>query len=144
MHTKHPTVDDGAQCHEVKDLAASLPYRGISVLLKALLVETVDLSDLARLVVTTYQRNPIRIPNILLEQFTPTNEYNSLRLEAQQQREGLQTEVPSVHVVTEEYKVSIQCNLIRACAGRPSALAAIRARIVCKIIRVSRVSQFLA
>jgi hypothetical protein len=61
MYTQHSTVNDGTQCHEVKHLATSLPYRGISVLLKAFLVESVHLRNLARLVISADQCYPVRV-----------------------------------------------------------------------------------
>lgn len=47
-------VDDGAQRHEIEDLATSLPYRGTAVFLETFFVEAVHLCDLAGFVVSAY------------------------------------------------------------------------------------------
>jgi len=55
-------VDNGGQGEKVKDLAARLPDRGVAVFSLALFVETVDLGDLARLVVAAYKSYAIWKP----------------------------------------------------------------------------------
>lgn len=52
MYTQHFPIDDGSQREEVEDLTAGFPDRRIAILLLTLLVETVDLSDLPRFVVS--------------------------------------------------------------------------------------------
>jgi hypothetical protein len=64
VYTQHLAVDDGAQRHEIEDLAASLPHRGTAVLLETFLVEPVNLSNLAGFVVTAYQRNSVWISEL--------------------------------------------------------------------------------
>jgi len=78
----------GSEGQVVKDLSAVLPGVGAGVLLLALVVEAVHLSDLARLVVATQQRDLLRIP----------------RLEYQEQGKGLQAVVASVDKVTLQTK----------------------------------------
>lgn len=56
------TIDDGRKDKEVEDLAARLPNGRVAILLLTLLVETVDLSDLAGLVVTTNEGDLLRVP----------------------------------------------------------------------------------
>ena len=55
MDAKYLSVDDGSEGEEVEDLAAGLPYGSIAVLGLAFLVETVDLGNLSRFVVSTDQ-----------------------------------------------------------------------------------------
>lgn len=57
MHTENLAVNDGGQGEEIKDLATRLPDAGIAVLLLALFVETIHLSNLTRFVVTSDERN---------------------------------------------------------------------------------------
>lgn len=54
VDAENGTVDNGGKNKKVKHLAASLPDRGVAVLLLALLVETVDLGDLSGLVITAH------------------------------------------------------------------------------------------
>jgi len=61
VHTEYSAVDNGGQDKEVKDLTAGLPNGGVAVLLLTLLIESIDLGDLARLVVATNQYDPIGI-----------------------------------------------------------------------------------
>jgi hypothetical protein len=55
-------VNNGCQNQEVEYLTTSLPDRGVAILLLALFVETVDLSDLARLMVASDKDNSVGIP----------------------------------------------------------------------------------
>ena len=64
MNAENFTINNGGEDKEIENLAARLPDRRITVLLLAFLVETVDLSDLARLVVTTDEGNFVRVPSI--------------------------------------------------------------------------------
>ena len=61
MNAEDFAVNNGTKDEEIKDLAASFPDRGIAVFLLALLVETVDLGNLARFVIATDECNTIRI-----------------------------------------------------------------------------------
>lgn len=91
VDAKNLTIDQSSKGQVVKDLSAVLPGIGAGVLLLALIVEAVDLSDLARLVVAAQQRNLLRIP----------------RLEYQEQGKGLQAVVSSVNKVTHEDVVCV-------------------------------------
>ena len=57
-------VDDGRQAQEVEDLRAVLPDVHGTVLSQALVVEAVDLRDLAALVVAADQRDALRVANL--------------------------------------------------------------------------------
>lgn len=52
VNAKHLAIDDSRKCEEVEDLAACLPYRRVSILCLALFVESVDLGDLSRFVIS--------------------------------------------------------------------------------------------
>lgn len=52
VNAKNPAVDNCCKWKEVKDLATCFPDRRISVLRLTFFVETVDLGDLARLVIS--------------------------------------------------------------------------------------------
>lgn len=58
-------VDDGREDQEVEDVAASLPHRRVPVLLLALLVEPVDLRDLARLVVPSDEDDSVGVSALI-------------------------------------------------------------------------------
>lgn len=62
MNTENLAINDSSKDEEVEDLAARLPDRGIAVLLLTLFVETVDLGDLAGLVVSTDESDLVRVP----------------------------------------------------------------------------------
>ncbi len=55
------TINNSGKDKEIKNLAARLPDRCISILLLALFIETIDLGDLAGLMVATDQRDLIRV-----------------------------------------------------------------------------------
>lgn len=59
VHAEHFAVDDGGQDEEVEDLAAGLPDGRVAVLLLTLLVETVDLGDLAGFVVASDESDAV-------------------------------------------------------------------------------------
>ena len=61
VDTEHLAVDDGTERHEIEHLTACFPHRGISILLEAFFVESIDLCDLSRFVVPTNQRHAIGI-----------------------------------------------------------------------------------
>lgn len=61
MNAEDFAINDGTQNKEVENLAASFPDRGIAIFLLALFVEAVDLSDLARLVVTAHKGDAVRV-----------------------------------------------------------------------------------
>ena len=55
MHTENLCVNASTQWQEVKNFTAVAPDDDVAILLDALLVETVNLSDLATLVISTDQ-----------------------------------------------------------------------------------------
>ena len=61
VNTQDGSVHNGGEYEEIKDLTACFPYRGIAILLLALFIEAVYLSNLARLVVSTNQCDAIRV-----------------------------------------------------------------------------------
>ena len=66
MDAEHFAVNDSTENQKVKDLAASFPDRGIAILLLAFFVESVDLCNLARLVVAPDECYAIRISSRVL------------------------------------------------------------------------------
>ena len=66
VDAEHFTINDCTEDQEIKDLATCFPDRGITVLLLALFVETVDLCDLARFVIASDQGHAIRISSRIL------------------------------------------------------------------------------
>jgi hypothetical protein len=64
MNAENFTINNSGEDKEIENLTARLPDRCITVLLLAFLVETVDLSDLARLVVATDEGDLVRVPSI--------------------------------------------------------------------------------
>jgi len=62
VDTEELAVDDGSEDQKVENMAAGLPNGGVSILLLALLVESIDLSDLTRLVITADKNNSVGVP----------------------------------------------------------------------------------
>jgi hypothetical protein len=62
MNTKNFTINDGSEDKEIENLAARLPNRRVTILLLTLLIKTIDLSDLARLVVASDEGDLVRVP----------------------------------------------------------------------------------
>lgn len=60
MYAEHLSIDDGGEGKEIEDLAAGLPYRSVAVFGLTFLVETVDLGDLSRLVVSADESDAVR------------------------------------------------------------------------------------
>ena len=63
VDAKNGAVDNGCKDKEIENLTTGLPDRCVAVFGLALLVESVDLGDLARLVVATHEYDPIGIPD---------------------------------------------------------------------------------
>lgn len=112
VDTQNLAVDDGAQRHEIENLAAGLPHGCTPVLLETFLVETVYLSDLSGFVVTAHQCHPIgisvRIVRVAVTEAMQLRRVHSLRLETQQQCQSLQTEISAIDVITKENKVAVE------------------------------------
>ena len=60
MNTENFAVDECSENEEVKDLSASFPDRGIPVFLLAFFIESIDLGDLAGLMVAANKCDTIR------------------------------------------------------------------------------------
>lgn len=65
MEAEDLAVDQGRKGEVVEQVGEVLPDIGIAVFAQALVVEAVDLCDLTRLVVTTEDRNPLRVPDLV-------------------------------------------------------------------------------
>ena len=72
MHTEHLSIDDGSQGQKIKDLATGFPHGGVAILLLTFLVKAVDLGDLPRLVVSTDERDSVRISGLISNKHTRT------------------------------------------------------------------------
>ena len=64
MHAKDAAVDDGAEGEIVEDLAAPAPDIAAAVLALTLVIEAVDLGDLARLVVAADKGHALRVADL--------------------------------------------------------------------------------
>lgn len=84
MKAEDLVVDEGGQGKVIEQVGEVLPDVGVAVLAQALVVETVDLCDLARLVVATQDGDAAGVTD----------------LEGDQESDGLDGEVASVDVVT--------------------------------------------
>ncbi len=62
VDTKNLTVDDRSKDKKIENLAAGFPNGSVAILLLTLLVEAIDLGDLAGLVVTSDESNFIGVP----------------------------------------------------------------------------------
>ena len=112
MYTQYLAINDSAQRHEVEDLAAGLPHRGTTIFLETFLVEPINLRNLTGLVVTAYQSDSIGVSSTSdvsaeRRQFSEGGWQHSLGLETQQQSQRLQTEISTIHVVSQKHKIAI-------------------------------------
>jgi hypothetical protein len=62
VYAEHFSVDNSGQRKEVENLAAGLPYGSVAIFGLAFLVETVDLGDLSRLVISADKCDAVREP----------------------------------------------------------------------------------
>lgn len=86
MHTEDFSADHSGEREVVKYVGAVLPGVTITVFALALVVESVDLGDLATLVVSAEECHVLWVP----------------RLEEHEERETLETVVATVNIVTHE------------------------------------------
>jgi hypothetical protein len=107
VDTENLTINDGSEDKEIKDLAARLPDRRVAVLLLALLVEAVDLSNLAGLMVTANEGDLVWVPWLCQLELFADLQLHLHSLQAHQQRKRLQTEVAAIDKVTKENEVLI-------------------------------------
>ena len=61
VHTQDFAINHGSENQEIENLAARLPYRGVSILLLTFFIKAIDLGDLAGFVVTTDESDPIGV-----------------------------------------------------------------------------------
>lgn len=80
VYTKNCAIHDSGEYKEVEYLTARFPHRCVAILCLALLIESVDLSDLARLVIASYKYNSVGIPAIIISLVYSINAYKIYRL----------------------------------------------------------------
>lgn len=104
VHAEHFAVDDGGEDEEVEDLAASFPDGGVAVFLLALLVEAVDLGDLARFVVAADEGDAVGESGVMgLAGYNCRRRgWDILGFQAHQQGERLQAKVAAIDKVAKE------------------------------------------
>lgn len=113
MHAENLVINDGRQTEVVEDFRAVSPNVDGAILLEALIIETVHLSDLAGLVVSADQGNSVRISHLhATENMTTEPKSASVKrlfpyLQGQQQQERFHTVVATVDEVTEKQVVSV-------------------------------------
>ena len=64
MHAEDAAIDDGAEGKVVEDFATPAPYVAAAVLTLTFIVKTVDLGDLARLVVAADEGHALRVADL--------------------------------------------------------------------------------
>jgi hypothetical protein len=66
VYTEHLSVDDGSQREEVKYLTAGFPDRSVTILSLTFFIETIDLCDLPRFVISSDESYAVWVsrPNI--------------------------------------------------------------------------------
>lgn len=89
---KYLLLDQGGQGQVIKEICECLPDIGISVFAQALVVETIDLGDLARLVITTEDGDAVLIAD----------------LEGNEQGHSLDRVVTTINVVSHEQVVGVR------------------------------------
>lgn len=91
MDAEDLVVNDGGQAQVVKDLSAVSPHIYRAVLLQALIVKSIHLSNLSGLMVATNQGNAIGVSHF----------------QCKQQKESLNTIVSSINEVSKEKVVGV-------------------------------------
>lgn len=86
MNAQNLAIDDGSDVEAVEHFGAVFPGIGASVFALALVIETINLRDLARFVIAAEQSDFVRISCF----------------EEQKDREGLDAVVPAIHKITHE------------------------------------------
>ena len=92
METEDLVLDHCCQRQVVKQVSQVLPHVGIAILAEALVIEAVDLGDLATLVVATEDSDTLL----------------KAHFKADEKRDGLHTVVSTVNVITHEKIVCIR------------------------------------
>lgn len=67
MQTEELILDDSSQRQEIEELSETLPNIGISVFSAALVIKSINLSNLARLVVSPQNGDPVFVPDFECE-----------------------------------------------------------------------------
>lgn len=70
VYAKDATVNDGRQTQIVKDFSAVSPNCNTAVFAETLIIKTVNLSNLSRLVVASYQSNSVWISHLKCKLFS--------------------------------------------------------------------------
>jgi hypothetical protein len=63
VNAQNLAINDSSEDKEIENLAARLPDRRVTVLLLALLVESIDLGNLSGFVVASNKSDPVRVPS---------------------------------------------------------------------------------
>lgn len=84
VKTEDLIIDEGGKGKVIKEVGEEFPHVGVAVFTEALVVETVDLGDLAGLVVSAQNGDPLGVPN----------------LERNEERHRLDRVVSTVNVIT--------------------------------------------
>ena len=63
MNAEYPSVDYSSQAQIIEDVAAISPDVDTAIFSLTFIIESVDLGDLTRLVVSPDECDPVRIPN---------------------------------------------------------------------------------
>jgi len=86
MDTEHIAIDDGSEGEEIKGLIEVLPAVGVAVLLVDFIEESIHHGDVSALVVAPQQVDTVGV----------------LHLQAEEEGDGLDRVVPSVHEISDE------------------------------------------
>ena len=112
VHAENLVINDGRQTEIVEDFRAVSPNVDGAILLEALIIETVHLSDLAGFVVSADQGNPVRISHLqktmnMVTKMKTRRERMYPYLQGQQKQERFHTVVATVDEVTEKQVVGV-------------------------------------
>jgi len=91
VKTEDLVVNEGSEREIIEEVCEVLPYIGIAVFSKALIVEAIDLSDLAGLVVSTENCDSLRVSD----------------LKGNEEGDGLDRVITSINIVAHEEIVGI-------------------------------------
>lgn len=67
MDTKDSIVNNGRQTEKVKNFATVSPHIDRTKFAKTLVIESIDLCDLTRFMIATYQCDPVRVPHLQVD-----------------------------------------------------------------------------
>ncbi len=86
MKTEYFLFNNSSQRKVVKEICEIFPYISVSVLSQALIIETIDLSNLTRFVISTENCNSILVAN----------------LEAHKESHSLYRVIPTIYIISHE------------------------------------------